>query len=148
MKKDRLSKIIDIVKTTVIETQDDLTKELKKAGYDATQATISRDMQHLRLIKVKKDGKYRYAVMEKMDGEKEKYQRVLKEGYKSHEVAKNIIVIKTLSGMANAVAAAIDGMDIGGVAGTIAGDDTIFIATTDDNVAIVVARKIDMLTKG
>lgn len=148
MKKERLSKIIDIIKNQAVETQDELLSILKKEGYDVTQATVSRDIQKLRLIKIKRDGKYRYGVMEKMDAEKEKYQRVLKEGYISHEVAKNLIVIKTYPGMANSVAAAIDNVDFEGVVGTIAGDDTIFIALKDDNLAIVISKKLEMFIKG
>ncbi|MCQ2609633.1 MAG: arginine repressor, partial [Lachnospiraceae bacterium] len=127
------------------ETQEELCKLLQKDGYDVTQATVSRDIQHLRLIKVKSENKYKYVVMEKLEGEKEKFVRVMKEGFKSLEVAKNIIVVKTMIGMANAVAAAIDSLCLEGVVGSLAGDDTIFLVLKDDDMAMLVSKKIDML---
>lgn len=148
MKKDRLTRIVEIIRENEVETQEELCKLLQNDGYDVTQATVSRDIQHLRLIKVKLDQKYKYVVMEKLEGEKEKFVRVMKEGYKSLEVARNIIVVKTMAGMANAVAAAIDSLCLEGVVGTLAGDDTIFVALKDDDMAMLVSKKIEMLMRG
>jgi transcriptional regulator of arginine metabolism len=130
MKTKRQAKILELIRTYDIETQEELSAYLEKEGFAATQATISRDIRELKLTKVPMDsGKQRYTVLsEEKEQLAEKYVRVLREGYVSMDMAQNILVIKTVSGMAGAVCAAIDAMQISGIVGSIAGDDTIMCA--------------------
>lgn len=135
MKYDRHSKIIEIISSKDIETQDELAEELNKAGYNVTQATVSRDIRELQLTKMAVNGRQKYVTFrnrEPVSGDK--YVRVLCEGFVSMDMAQNILVIKTVSGMAMAVAAALDAMEWNEIVGTIAGDDTIMCAikTVDD----------------
>ena len=111
-------------------SQEELAEQLNKAGYRVTQATVSRDIRDLKLTKVPAEGGgQRYAVhQDAKDGMNEKYMRVLRDGYVSMDMAQNILVVKTVSGMAMAVCAAIDAMKWGEVVGSIAGDDTIMCA--------------------
>lgn len=137
MKTGRHEKILSIISEYPIETQDELLKKLKESGYKATQATISRDIKELRLIKtLGSDGKYRYAAVSSNADMRSNFTSLFSGSVISIDNAQNIVVIKTLSGMANAVCAALDSMDNTVVVGTIAGDDTIFIAcrTTDSAV--------------
>ena len=130
MKEKRQNKIRDIIETKDIETQEELIEELSKEGFKITQATISRDIREMKLTKVLgQSGKQKYAMLKNYDTDVEdKYYKVLSAGILNMEYAENIIVIKTVSGMAMAVAAALDNMDISGLMGCIAGDDTIFAA--------------------
>ena len=113
-----------------IETQEELADYLNEAGFPTTQATVSRDIRDLKLTKVPTgNGRQKYIVLRTPDEDlTEKYRRVLKDGYISMDMAQNILVIKTISGMAMAVAAAIDAMEWNEVVGCIAGDDTIMCA--------------------
>ncbi len=141
MKLGRQSKILELVTKMDIETQDELADLLIKAGYSVTQATVSRDIRDLKLTKITTDtGKQKYIVIgSSEDSVNEKYIRVLCDGLVSMEMAGNILVIKTVSGMAMAVAAAVDSLKLEGVAGCIAGDDTIMCAikTVDDTVHVM-----------
>ena len=130
MKIGRQAKIIELINTHDIETQEELADLLMAAGYHVTQATISRDIRELKLTKVSVDnGRQKYVVLKQNeDGMFEKYVRVLRDGYLSMDYAENILVIKTISGMAMAVAAAVDHMYLNGVVGCIAGDDTVMCA--------------------
>ncbi len=130
MKKERRAKIIELIENNQIETQDELAEMLEKSGFAVTQSTICRDIRELRLTKVSIDNEHKKYVNfhEKEADMSYKYIRVLKDGYLSMDPAENIIVIKTLSGMAMAVAAAIDNLEIPGIVGCIAGDDTIMCA--------------------
>jgi transcriptional regulator of arginine metabolism len=130
MKTKRQAKILELIRTYDIETQEELSAYLEKEGFAATQATISRDIRELKLTKVPMDsGKQRYTVLsEEKEQLAEKYVRVLREGYVSMDMAQNILVVRTVSGMAGAVCAAIDAMQIPGIVGSIAGDDTIMCA--------------------
>lgn len=136
MKSDRQSKIIELISTNNIETQEELVEMLNHQGYEVTQATVSRDIRELNLLKVTVDGRQKYAYIDREDGARtsNKYKRVLKEGFVSMDMAQNILVIKTISGMAMAVAAALDAMKWNEIVGSIAGDDTIMCAirTVDD----------------
>ena len=130
MKKNRHDKIIEIINNHVVETQEQLACLLKEAGYDVTQATVSRDIRQMKLTKqVTPDGRQKY-VYTTADPEvmHDKYVNVLKAGFVSMDVAQNILVIRTVSGMAMALAAAIDALEMKQVVGCIAGDDTIFVA--------------------
>lgn len=137
MKTDRHERIIELISEQNIETQEDLANLLKKEGFKVTQATVSRDIRQLKLVKVSlKNGKQKYALNNNHADEmySEKYIRVLKESFISMDSAQNILVIKTVSGMAMAAATAIDAMKFPGCVGSIAGDDTIMVAvkTVDD----------------
>ena len=141
MKIGRHAKIVDLIRQYDIETQEELADYLKKEGYRVTQATISRDIRELKLTKIStSDGKQKYALMQNESaGMNEKYLRVLKDGFVSMDMAQNILVVKTVSGMAMAVAAAIDAMHWTEVAGCIAGDDTIMCAirSVDDTIRVM-----------
>ncbi len=130
MKVGRQSKIIELINKHDIETQEELADLLNAAGYNVTQATISRDIRELKLTKVSTNlGKQKYIVLQNQEsGMYDKYVRVLKDGFISMDMAMNIVVIKTVSGMAMAVAAALDHLHINGIIGCIAGDDTIMCA--------------------
>ncbi len=137
MKADRQKEILRIISEYEVETQDDLIKYLKQIGYDTTQATISRDIRNLGLHKVPGDTGHQKYVASSVTGRRigndelggnESYKNVLSGGIVDYEIAGNLVVVKTISGMAMAVGAAIDSMSIDGVVGCIAGDDTIFIA--------------------
>ncbi len=130
MKKTRHGKIIELIQTYDVETQEDLANRLREEGFAVTQATVSRDIRELKLSKVPAaDGKQKYAILRQDDGHLgDKYIRVLRDGYHSMDMAQNILVMKTVSGMAMAVAAALDAMQFKEIVGCIAGDDTIFLA--------------------
>ena len=110
MKKGRHEAIIELIRNNDIENQSDLAFKLQEKGYDVTQATVSRDIQKLNLIKVKRDGKFKYAVVENVGNFSEKYIKIIVETIKSLDVAKNLLIVKTQSGMAMATAAALDGL--------------------------------------
>lgn len=141
MKLARHSKIIDLINQYDIETQEELAAKLQEAGFAVTQATVSRDIRELKLMKIAKpDGGSRYTVMGQRDSQNsEKYIRVLKDAFISMEMAQNILVIKTVSGMANAAGAALDNMNYSEVVGCIAGDDTIACInrSTDDTIILM-----------
>lgn len=130
MKKVRQEKIVELIKDNVVETQEELADLLIKEGYNVTQATISRDIRQLNLTKVATpDKRQKYVILESPKYDlKQKYIRVLKDGFLSINMAENIIVIKTVPGMAMAVAAAVDALEIEGIVGSIAGDDTVMCA--------------------
>lgn len=133
MKNKRHDEILTIIENNDVETQDELCTFLKNAGYDVTQATVSRDIKQLNLIKKKgRSGKQRY-VRERIIETKvsEKLVRVLKDSIVSMDDAGNILVIKTSSGMAMAAAAALDALNIKEIVGCIAGDDTVMCAIKD-----------------
>ena len=141
MKVSRHAKIIELISQYDIETQEELAEYLNRAGFKVTQATVSRDIRDLKLTKVSVGaGKQKYVVHRQDEPEmSEKYIRVLRDGYVSMDMAQNILVIKTVSGMAMAVAVAVDSMKWNEVEGCIAGDDTIMCAirTVEDTVAVM-----------
>lgn len=130
MKKSRQQKIIEIIETCQVETQDALVERLKKEGFKVTQATVSRDIRELKLSKVSVSADRQKYVMLKQDDHflEDRYSRALRDGFSSMDMAQNILVIKTVSGMAMAAAAAIDALKFPEVVGCIAGDDTIMVA--------------------
>lgn len=138
MKVGRQSKIIELINKHDIETQEELADLLTNAGYNVTQATISRDIRELKLTKISvDDGRQKYIVLNNTEtGLSEKFVRVLRDGFISMDMAQNIIIVKTVSGMAMAVAAALDALHIQGIMGCIAGDDTVMcvIKTTEETV--------------
>ena len=127
MKTKRQRKIIELITNYDIETQEELAAKLVENGFNVTQATISRDIRELNLTKIAtKGGKQKYAVQSSSDIVSNiKYMRVLNDGIITMDTAGNILVVKTVSGMAMAVAAALDAMQIKEILGCIAGDDTI-----------------------
>ncbi len=140
MKSQRHAKILELVKKYEIETQEELSERLLGEGFPVTQATVSRDIRELRLTKVSQGGRQKYAVLAQGDTQmQERYIRVLKDGFASMDMAQNILVIKTVSGMAMAVAAALDHMDCHEIVGSIAGDDTIMCAvrTMEDTAGLM-----------
>lgn len=130
MKKSRHSEIIELIGQYEIETQEELAVRLKEAGFQVTQATVSRDIRELNLSKMPcGNGKQKYVLIKQEDYKLgDKYIRVLSDGFVSMDMAQNILVIKTVSGMAMAVAAALDAIKFKEIVGSIAGDDTIMIA--------------------
>lgn len=141
MKTNRQSKIIEIIQKNEVETQDELSALLEKDGFRVTQATVSRDIRELKLTKIPTaGGRQKYAVItDAPENLSKKYERVLREGFLSMDMAQNILVIKTVSGMASAVCAAIDAMKMREIVGSIAGDDTIMCAIriVDDTYAVM-----------
>ena len=150
MKKNRHGKVIEIIEKFEVETQEELAAHLKEAGYQVTQATVSRDIRELKLTKVPTGkGRQKYVVLKQKDNHLgDKYIRVLQDGFLSMDMAQNILVIRTVAGMAMAVAAAIDALKFKEVVGTIAGDDTIMVAnrTVEDTQSLI--EKIEDLIAG
>lgn len=147
MKIERQTQIIKLISQREIETQEELAELLLLEGFEVTQATISRDIRDLRLTKVStSDGRQKYVVLlEKEKNLNEKYIRVFRDGYTGMDRAGNIIVMKTLTGMAMAVAAAIDSISFEEVVGCIAGDDTIFCAVRTEKDAIHVMERMNRI---
>ena len=141
MKVNRHAKIVELINKYQIETQEELAERLNQVGFHVTQATVSRDIRDLKLTKVPaENGKQKYAVLESGNTAMgEKYIRILRDGFVSMDMAQNILVIKTVSGMANAVCAALDSMQMQEIVGSIAGDDTIMCAirTVEDTAALM-----------
>ena len=140
MKLERHAKIIELINQYAIETQEELASRLNEAGFRVTQATVSRDIRELKLTKMSLDGRQRYVIVPGPGGQLgDKYIGILRESFLSMDMAQNILVIKTVSGMAMAVAAALDAMKWNEVVGCIAGDDTIMCAirTSEDTVAVM-----------
>jgi len=141
MKTRRQTKILELIKKYEIETQEDLSAYLEQEGYQVTQATVSRDIRELKLTKVSlTGGRQKYvALLETNEDLSQKYERIFRDGFISMDIAQNILVIKTVSGMAMAVAAALDALQLHEVVGTIAGDDTIMCAarSTEDAIAAI-----------
>lgn len=148
MKKSRHEKIIEIIEQKDVETQDELANCLKEAGFQVTQATVSRDIRELKLSKISGGkGRQKYAVPDKEDAVEDRYVRVLREGFTSADIAQNLVVIRTVSGMAMAVAAALDAMKFPEVVGCIAGDDTIMVAARTVEQAGELINKLQEMMK-
>lgn len=130
MKSGRHAKILEIISQYPVETQDEIIMRLKEAGYKATQATISRDIKDLRLVKtLGSNGKYRYLTADSRSADlRSDFVQLFSGSVTTIDRAENLVVIKTYSGMANAVCASLDAAENAAVVGTIAGDDTIFVA--------------------
>ena len=149
MKAARHAMILDLIETFNIETQDDLAMRLKDRGINVTQATVSRDIKELRLIKVlAEDGGYKYATVDKAEtGLKERFIRIFSNSVVSIASTGNLIIIKTISGTGNAAAEAIDSMRIEEIIGTIAGDNSIFIAVRDSADTAELIRRFQAMLK-
>lgn len=150
MKSKRHSKIIEIIKSKAIETQEELAEELKKAGFDVTQATVSRDIKNLKLVKKQDNiGHYRYAIIEEEKNEMiDRLSNILSNTVTSVENVDKMVVVKTISGSASAAAEAIDTLHLGEIAGTIAGDNTIFILVRSlEEAETLVSRILEMIER-
>ena len=147
MKANRQEKIIELISQYDVETQEDLAKLLVQAGYQVTQATVSRDIRALRLEKISDGKKSKYVYPENKVSDQKKYLGIFKDGYARMDQAANLVVIKTVSGMAMAVAAALDNLRLEEIIGTIAGDDTIMCATRSNEDAEQAIRKINAMLK-
>ena len=147
MKIERHSQIIRLISQYDIETQEELAEKLNESGFQVTQATVSRDIRELKLTKIALDGgKQKYAVMHAHSSNlNEKYLRILKDGFSSMTMAQNILVVKTVSGMAMAVAAALDALKFSEVVGCIAGDDTIMVAVRTVEDTQILMDKIHLM---
>lgn len=137
MKSQRQSKILELIAQSPIETQEQLLCALEKSGFKSTQATISRDIKELRIVKeLSGDGNYRYTVSQNDSNSFfSRLNNIFHECVVKLDYAQNIVVIKTLPGLASAACSAVDGMEIAYVVGTIAGDDTGLIVMRDAEYA-------------
>ena len=156
MKSLRHEKILEIITARDVETQEELTEYLKNEGFAVTQATVSRDIKALRLIKTAvisegNENRYKYAVNKSGDDAsavpEAKFKTILDHALVSSDYAGNLVVLKTYAGMAQASAAAIDAMSIDNILGTVAGDDTILIVMRTENEASDFVKRIEKLTK-
>ena len=149
MKKTRHGKIIEIIEKNDVETPEELAGKLRESGFQVTQATVSRDIRELKLSKVPTgSGSQKYVVLKQDDSHMgDKYIRVLRDGFTSMDTAQNILVIRTVSGMAMAVAAALDALKFSEIVGCIAGDDTIFAAVHSAEEADALIDKIQGMMK-
>ena len=148
MKVKRQSKILELIRENDIETQEMLADLLNKAGFNVTQATVSRDIRELKLTKATmQSGKQKYVATAKESSfVTERLNRVFRDGIVSIDYAQNIVVIKTLIGMAMAVAAALDTMENSEIMGTIAGDDTIFCVVKNESRAVKLTENLKAIS--
>ena len=149
MKSERQAKIMEIISTTNVETQEQLLSALENAGFNATQATISRDIKDLRIVKeLTSLGTYRYtaATKEVPTTFSSRLNTIFRECVTRYDYAQNIVVIHTLPGLAGAAASAIDTMNMSVVVGTLAGDDTVMVVMRDSNAAAQFCGEIANLT--
>ena len=144
MKNGRQQQILAIISDHEIETQEELIDRLKLRGFKATQATVSRDIKELKIIKIATDnGKYKYIQSANEDGKgSAKFDNVLRETVISVRCGGTLVVVKTFTGMAMAAATAIDSLQMNCILGSIAGDDTIFIAVTDEVAGELIEQRI------
>lgn len=149
MKTRRQAKILELIQKNEVETQEELSAYLEREGFQVTQATVSRDIRELKLTKIAMDnGRQKYAVIVDTDPDMaEKYARVFREGFVSMDMAENIVVIHTVSGMAGAVCAAIDAMKLHEVIGSIAGDDTIICVIRSSEEASHIMKKLQKIVE-
>lgn len=150
MKRQRHEVVVDLINRYDIETQEELAAYLREEGFDVTQATVSRDIRELKLSKIATgNGRQKYIILKNDDSHLgDKFIRVLRDGFVSMSMAQNILVVKTVQGMAMAVAAAIDAMKFPEIVGCIAGDDTIMAAVKSVDDTMVVMEKINKILEG
>ena len=144
MKVARHEKIMELIQQYDIDTQEELAARLNEAGFKVTQATVSRDIRALKMTKVAgRDGKSRYAILQNTSAVLgDKYTRVLHDALTSIDVGQNMIVIKTVPGMAMGVAAALDAMKWEEILGSISGDDTVMCAAGTSEQAVTAAQRL------
>ena len=149
MKRARQAEILNIIQAVDVETQEQLLDELKARGFSATQATISRDIKELRLVKERSGGGYRYASSERkgMADSDARLRNIFKEGVTSVDRAQNIVVVRTMPGLASAACSALDSMEIPGMVGSLAGDDTGILIMRDNDAAERFNQEVHKLLK-
>ena len=149
MKRARQAEILNIIQAVDVETQEQLLDELKARGFSATQATISRDIKELRLVKELSGGGYRYASSERkgMADSDARLRNIFKEGVTSVDRAQNIVVVRTMPGLASAACSALDSMEIPGMVGSLAGDDTGILIMRDNDSAEHFNQEVHKLLK-
>ena len=148
MKMQRQAKIMEIISSTDVETQEQLLEALQQSGFKSTQATISRDIKELRIVKeLTSLGTYRYTASNKEVGGtfSTRLNTIFKECITSYDYAQNMVVIKTMPGLASAACSAIDAMNMSVVVGSLAGDDTAFLVMRDNNAAAAFCAEIKKL---
>lgn len=150
MKRQRHEVVVELINKYDIETQEELAAYLREEGFEVTQATVSRDIRELKLSKIATgNGKQKYIILRNDDSHLgDKFIRVLRDGFVSMSMAQNILVIKTVQGMAMAVAAALDAMKFQEIVGCIAGDDTIMAAVKTVEDTEIVMKKINEILEG
>ena len=143
MKSNRHERIIEIISTQDIETQEELARILREEGYEVTQATISRDIRQLKLTKVSlSNGHQKYALTKNDTSFADKYTRIMKDSFISADTAQNLVVIRTVSGMAMTAGAALDNMNLTGFMGCVAGDDTVLVVARNNEEAAAFLREL------
>lgn len=149
MKYSRHAKILELIDKYQIETQEELAEKLKEVGVDVTQATVSRDIKELRLIKVMTENEhYKYAPITQTEGTiTNRLLTIFTESFVSCDYANNIVVVKTLPGMAQASASAVDSLKWIDIVGTIAGDDTLMIVCRAEKIAEELVNRLNRMTK-
>lgn len=149
MKAIRHAAILEIIENTAVETQEEMTEELAKRGINVTQATVSRDIKELRLVKIMSSkGVYKYATVDKAEkGLVDRLVRIFSESVLTIDSAENLLVIKTISGSASAACEALDAMRWPGIVGTLAGDNTMLIITKNEQDAAEIVRRFKSLVK-
>ncbi|WP_040054093.1 MULTISPECIES: arginine repressor [unclassified Candidatus Neoarthromitus] len=152
MKNKRHEKIIDIITNKDIETQEELADELRSAGFDVTQATVSRDIKLLKLIKISTNsGSYKYGILNNQEFSEvtkvERYKNIIASSILSMEQIDKTLVIRTLPGAASVVGEVIDSLNIEDIAGNVAGDNTIFVMVRNENSIASIQEKINYLIK-
>lgn len=148
MKISRQNKILEIISSKDIETQNQLMEELQLSGFSSTQATVSRDIKELRLVKeLSPEGRYRYVAGGRDDGQDydRRLKKIFRESVTAYAVAQNIIVLKTLPGLANGACATLDAMNVPNLVGTLAGDDTAFLAMKDMESAERFCKELELM---
>ena len=150
MKSKRHAKILEIIGEHAVETQEELQQLLNESGFSVTQATVSRDIKELRLVKSQTSaGGYRYTtgITNELSDMSFRFHAIFSESVKNIDRAMNIVVIKCYTGMANAACAALDSIQWDGLVGTIAGDDTIFSLTRDEETAMELMEQLKALAE-
>ena len=149
MKRARQAEILNIIQAVDVETQEQLLDELKARGFSATQATISRDIKELRLVKELSGGGYRYASSERkgLADSDARLRNIFKEGVTSVDRAQNIVVVRTMPGLASAACSALDSMEIPRMVGSLAGDDTGILIMRDNDAAERFNQEVHKLLK-
>lgn len=148
MKENRQKRMVELIQKYDIGTQEELAEKLREEGFSVTQATVSRDIRELKFSKVPTaDGGQKYVVTEQdAEHQGDRFTRVLHDAFSSVEAAQNLLVVKTVSGMAMAAATALDALKFPEVVGCIAGDDTIFVASHSAEEALMLMEKIKSIT--
>lgn len=147
MKTKRHAKILELIQQYTIDTQDELLRRLRQENYNVTQATVSRDIKELRLVKtLSSDGKYRYSTGKNNETDiSGKFHNLFSDSVHAIDYAGNMVVVKCYVGMAQAVCAALDSLQWEGTVGTLAGDDTIFILTRSEHTAVELVAELKKL---